>query len=279
MHYWNQSIISITFLCLFFFTTPIFAKDDNLPPDIKKIKERGTLIVAMYHKDIKPFMFHDKQGNFIGHEVKLAKQISAALGVKVKFNRRPQTFDDIINLVAKKKADMAISLISRTMKRAQKVRFTHPYLTLRPTLLINRMTASKLQITENTPLKSLKNFTGHIGEKAGTSYVNIAKKIFPNGQITEYPEWLDTMDAVRHLLVDAALRDEIGVKNYMAAYPEQSIQLQMLTLNDPQYADQIAIALPTSSAHLQEWLNLYFQLNGVTGDADHLLDQYREYYE
>ena len=269
--------IQLTFLLSISFSLP--AKEEYLPPDLLRIKQRGTLVIAMYHKDIKPFMFHDKNGHLIGHEVELARKIADTLGVGLEFDRSPKTFDEIINMIAMEKADMAISLVSRTMDRAKKVRFSRPYITLRPTLLISRVTASRLKIDRENPIGSLNNFTGKIGEKTGTSYVNIANKVFPKAEIVQYLEWEDTMDAVRNLEVDTALRDEIGVKNYISEYPEQSIQLQMITLDDARYADHLAIALPASSVHLQEWVNLYFEMNGVTGNADNLLQQYREYYE
>ena len=98
---------------------PLAAQEDlsRYPPDIRRIKERGTLLVGMYTNDVVPFMFHDAQGNFIGHEVQLAKDMAAALGVKVAFDRSPQTFNEIVDLVAAERVDLAISLISRTLIR------------------------------------------------------------------------------------------------------------------------------------------------------------------
>ncbi len=272
--------ISLVSVSLLFISFSLAAKEEHLlPPDLLRIKQRGTLIIAMYHKDTKPFMFHDKNGLLIGHDVELAEKMAEALGVDVEFDRSAKTFNEIIDMVAMEKVDMAISLVSRNIDRARKVRFSRPYITLRPTLLINRMTASRLKIDRENPLRSLENFSGKIGEKTGTSYVGIAKRVFPKAEIIEYKEWENTTDAVRDLAVDMALRDEIGVKNYISEYPEQAIQLQMIMLDDARYADHLAIALPASSAHLQEWVNLYFEINGVTGNADNLLKQYREYYE
>ena len=60
---------------------------------------------------------------FIGHDVELARSIADALGVEIEFDRSPKTFNAITDLVASEKADMAISLVSRTLSRAEKVRF------------------------------------------------------------------------------------------------------------------------------------------------------------
>jgi ABC-type amino acid transport substrate-binding protein len=260
---------------------PATAQEDlsRYPPDIRRIKERGTLIVGMYHKDVVPFMFHDSQGNFIGHEVQLAKDMAEALGVEVTFDRSPQTFNEIVDLVAAEKADLAISLISRTLIRAQKVAFSDPYITLKPNLLMNRLTVSKFAVDLEDPVESLRSLEVRIAEKKGTSYVNIARNLFPRAEVIEYPEWDDAMTAVFRGEADAALRDEIGVKNYIGSFPEQSIQLQMITLEDEKYADPLAVAVPGGSLQLLQWVNLFLKQNGITGTGDNLLKQYAKYYE
>ena len=67
------------------------------------------------------------------------------------------------------------------------------------------------------------------------------------------------MTAVFRGEADAALRDEIGVKNYIGSYPEQSIQLQMIALEDERYADPLAIAIPAESIQLRQWVNLFLR--------------------
>jgi polar amino acid transport system substrate-binding protein len=251
----------------------------SYPPEIERIKSRGVLVVGMYTNDVIPFMFHDEEGNFVGHEVELSKRIAAALGVEVEFDRSATTFNGIIDLVAQNEVDLGISLISRTLVRAQKVLFSDPYIVLRPTLLMNRLTVSRYNVDLSDPIRSLGSVRIRVGEKRGTSYVNIAQSILPGAEIREYDEWDQAMSAVLRGEVDAALRDEIGVKNYIAAFPEASIQMQMIALEDKEYADPLAVAIPPQSVHLLHWINLFFAKNGVTGNADNLLSQYARYYE
>jgi ABC-type amino acid transport substrate-binding protein len=280
------------------------------PPDIKRIKERGKLIVAMYYKDVKPYMFHkdgllvyeEDQGYlvkndgsktacsekpelcgfskeyFIGHDVELARSLAHALGVEIEFDRSPRTFNAITDLVASEEADMAISLVSRTLSRAEKVRFSKPYIVLKPIILMNRLDAERYHINPDNPLAALKNFSGKISEKKGTSYINVAKELFPEAEIIEQKEWIDAMESVLKSGI-IAIRDEIGVKNYMFRYPGQSINMKMINLAAPRFADPISIVLPANSVHLQEYVNLHLDKHGAVGNADNLLEQYREYYE
>lgn len=302
--------LAVAFLLLIATNSWCENNDQGYPPDIQRIKDRGKLIVAMYYKDVKPYLFHkngllayeddkafltDDAGNktdcqvqpdlcgfseeyFIGHDVELARDIAKALGVEIEFDRSPKTFNGITDLVASEKADMAISLVSRTLTRAKKVRFSKPYLVLKPTILINRLDAERYKVDTKAPLKALSNFSGKIAEKKGTSYINIAKEIFPKAEIIEKVEWIDTMNATRERDV-IALRDESGVKNYLYKFPEASINIKMINLTAPRFADPISIVLPANSIHLQEWVNLYLDKHGTIGTADNLLEKYREYYE
>lgn len=249
------------------------------PPEIQRIKDRGVLLVGMYAKDVKPFIFRDKAGALVGHDVEMARQIADALGVKVQIDRSATSFNGLIDLVAGNKVDIGISLISRTLARAQKVLFSDPYIVLRPTLLMNRLTVSRYRVDLTDPLRSLGPAHIRAAEQKGNSYVGFAKTILPNAEIREYGDWDQVMAAVLHGDVDVAFRDEIGVRNYIAGVPEASIQMQMFTLDDDKYADSLAIALPPESSHLRLWLNLFLDQRGGAENADTLLKQYAQYYE
>ncbi len=304
----------ITLLCgsifLLYAVQGLCSDFQGFPPDIKRIKERGRLIVAMYYKDVQPYIFHtqgllDYQDDrrvlikndgssidclgqqevcgvapeyFIGHDVEMARGIAQALGVLLEIDRSPQTFNAIIDRVASEQADMAISLVSKTLSRAVKVRFSTPYIILKPIILINRLDAERYQVDAADPLAALSNFKGKISVKKGTSYINVAKEYFPKAEVIEHPEWIDAMTSVLESGV-IAIRDEIGVKNYISRYADQSINLKMIPLTGSRFADPIAIVLPASSIHLQEWVNLYLEKHGTIGNADNLLAKYRVHYE
>ncbi len=62
----------------------------DYPPDIRKIIDRGKLIVAVYHNDMAPFFMRDSQGGLYGVDIRLTEEIAAKLGVKVEFNCHPR---------------------------------------------------------------------------------------------------------------------------------------------------------------------------------------------
>ena len=250
------------------------ASESQYPPDIQRIKDRGELIVALIDQDIPPFFMHDESGRFYGLDVRLARDIAERLGVGLRFNRQAQSFDAIIDILARHEADIGISWLSRTMDRAVKVRFTQPYIVLRQGLLINRLRLARLP-HKDRPLQALDHPRAHIGVKKGTSYVDYAQKFFPQAKIQEFPDWDPyIVDAVAEGEVTAGYHDEIEIKKYIMNRPEASIRSSTAIIKD--LTDPIAMAVPWDSHTLLDWLNTYIDNQVRDWDADALLREYRK---
>ncbi|OQX24789.1 MAG: hypothetical protein BWK80_18935 [Desulfobacteraceae bacterium IS3] len=244
----------------------------DYPPDIQRITDRGKLIVAMYVNDIPPFYMHDEKGTFYGLDVELATDIAAKLGVEVEFKRDYKTFSDIVDGIVRHEADVAITLLSRTLERAKKVRFTRPYIILRQGLLISRIRIAQRE-RQLTLMEILNDSGSEIGVKAGTSYVAFAKQRFPRAVVREYPEWdPDIIAAVLKGDVIAAFHDEIEIKKVVIGKPETALHLQTVVLKDTE--DPIAMAVPRDSTHLLSWLELYLETVNPDWTTDKLLKKY-----
>jgi ABC-type amino acid transport substrate-binding protein len=114
------------------------------PSDIKKIIQKGKLVVAINSVDYPPFFYHNKKGILDGYDIEIANDIAKFLGVKVEFNRSAVTFQDVVKLVQDEHADIAISAISATLSRGLNVRFSEPYLTPNQCLILNRILEVKI---------------------------------------------------------------------------------------------------------------------------------------
>ena len=251
------------------------------PPDIRRIKERGALIVAMHSSNFRPYMFEDPDnpGQLIGHEIELARDVAAALGVDLILDREAQSFNEIPRRVADRQADVAISLLSRTLARAQFVRFTTPYIIVQPTIAIHRINVSVFEVDLNDPVASLNRTAERVAEPEGNAYVTIARNIFPEVELIELDSWGSVYQAVLDRDVTFALRSEVGVANFLFENKEQQINLQTIPLNEPRYEDPLAMAVHPDDVHLLHWLNIYVQDVHGTITGQDLLEQYAEYYE
>lgn len=255
----------------------VTAVSPTYPPDIQKIKDRGQLIVAMHSIDQIPYLMSDPSGNLYGNDVDLARALADELKVGITFDRTAKTFNEIVDIVASGKADIGVSTLSRTLARAEKVRFSNPYAVVRPVLVLNRVAAAKLNLGGS--LIEMASFSGLIGEPKGNSYIGFAKLVSPKASVVEFDTWDETFNAITEGRVVATFRDEIGVKNYLNKYPERSVQLSMISIDNPAMADGLAIAVNSQSLQLLGFINLYLEMKYPIRKADDLMRIYAKYYK
>ncbi len=250
---------------------PAGGRAQDFPPDIQAIVDRKSLVIAMVEKDQPPFFMVGEEGELFGLDVDLAKRIAREFGVRVVFNRSSKTFNGTVALVAEKKADIAISKLSRTLIRARKVLFTKPYIVLRKGLLINRLGLAKATRGQDV-VQFIKNYNSSIGVITASSYVGFARRMFPSATLREYRQWEEVTAAVASGEVLAAFRDELEVKKVIRGNPEAVLTLQSVAFTDTE--DPIAMAVAADSVHLLFWLNEYLDSLGMEMDADKLLRKY-----
>lgn len=238
-----------------------------LPPEFKKIYDRGVLIVAMYSEDRYPYFFIDSKGNLVGNDVDLAYDIAEKLGVRLEFVRTARTFDGIVDQVARGEADLAISKLSITLPRAMKVSYTTPYLILRQTLLVNRLQLAGIRTEDGNLLQTISKSDLKIGVKANTSYVAYAKEVFPKATIIEYEGYDSIMEAAVQGELFAAFYDENEVATYIQKNPDKAIHVQVLPLEER--VDPLGIAVSRDADHFLAWLNHYLLLYEQKGGAAH----------
>lgn len=254
---------------------PLVSQGTDLAPDIQRIVERGKIIVAVFFEDVPPFFMHNKKGEFTGIDVEIAQDIANKLGVEVEFNRSPETFDEIVDVVANHEADVAISLLSDTLNRAMRVRFSDSYVELHQTLLINRLelakrfpeaeTADEINLALNQP--GIK-----IGVISGTSYVDFVKETYPLATSVPYEDFSVMVEDVTKGTLFALLYDELEISNWKYANPDGGLLLKIVVLDKQK--DTIAFAVHRDDVNLLAWLNLYLAKARDNGFLDSLLDTY-----
>ena len=245
-----------------------------MPPDIQRILDRGKLIVAVLGNDNAPFFVKTETGQADGLDIQLAQALADQLGVDLELNRTPDTFNGVVDAVYYRGADMAISKISRTMKRAVRVRFSHPYLQMRQGLLINRLLLAQQTNSDNV-IETIRGLTGDVGVIEGSSYVGFLKQKFPQATIVELASWEDIVTAVSAGDLLAGYRDEFEIKKVVKTKPDAALQLQTAVLTDTQ--DALAMVLPWESTHLLAFANQYLDNLAAEYTVDSILEQFADY--
>lgn len=250
--------------------SPANAKElAELAPDIRRIVERGALLVGMYNVDLVPF-YYVKDGLLQGIDVELAQSLADELDVKLVIDRSATSFNEVIDLVASSRVDMGVSELSRTFKRARRVRFSDPYVSWRHAVALNRTNFASMA-KDHDPRLVIKSFNGSVGVLAGSSYVEFARRNFPTARIVEFKRWQEAIDAVKKGGVDAVYYDELEIRYLLKSDPSNPLFLRAVFFNDQ--IDTIAIALPHSSMHLLSFVNLFLSGRPKPPTIESLLQQ------
>jgi len=246
---------------------------EELPPDIARILNRGELIVALHEEDVVPFFMRDADGQLDGLDVALARDIAGNLGVAVRVVRDAATYDGLVDLVARGEADVAISLLSRTLQRALRVSFTRPYAELHQALLINRLRTARLR-PQNDPAVALDRPGIRIGTIAGSAYMGFAAQGFPQAEVVGYPSWQQAVSDLLAGNLHALLYDEIEVLAWQQDNRSMSLYVKTVVLRERK--DHIAMAVNWRDTQWLDWLNLYLETVSETGALERLTQRYQK---
>ncbi len=212
--------------------TPLVRVPDGrlLAPDIARIVVRGELVVAILNKDTPPFVY-EKEGVLRGVDIDLVQKVARELNVPIRFDRSATTYDAVTQRVATGQADLGVSKLARTLKRAQSVMFSAPYMRLEHALLINR--AAYARMAGDQPVsQAVRNFRGTIGVLAGSAWEEFALRNFTKATLVPFSTWAQTVSAVKKGTVVAAYRDAIEVRSVMRSDPALALNLRTVTFSD-----------------------------------------------
>lgn len=222
-------------------------------PDIARIVMRGTLLVAMNSVDTYPFF--SGQGDALdGIDVQIMKGLAKELGVSVKFDRTPRSFDGVVELVARGGADVGISKLANTLDRSQRVLFSEPYMNIDHGLLINRHEFAKVAGDQPLPA-AIRNFSGAMGVLKASAWEEFARQNFPKAKIVPFALWEEAIEATKRGEVVAAYRDEYEVRSPLKGDPTLTLTLRTVTFADMQ--SHLSIAVNFNDRVLLAYINNY----------------------
>ena len=237
--------------------------------DLQSIVESKVLRVALTRFDLPSFHVRGSDAELVGPEVEMAQQIARALGVKVEFIDKAESFDAVVGLVAAGRADIGISKLSQTYGRLQRVRFSDPYVTLRHALLFNRVAIAR-EGGSRAPAEVLQKFKGRIGVIAGSAYVDFARRNFPEAKTVEMRNWDIAQENLLSGKVDALYRDEFEIRRILKSNPALNVQYGSAAIVDQNAL--LSIAICDSCAKLHAFIDYHIGLTKGTFTLNALLN-------
>ena len=182
---------------------------------IGEVKERKTLRVGM--ASFVPWAMRDKQGNWIGFEIDVAKKLATDLGVELEL--MPTAWDGIVPALVAGKFDAIIGGLSITPARAESVDFSVPYSQSGVGVTASKQVASKLKWPEDYNSADV-TFTCKRGIAACTE----VQKQFPKATLRQFDDTAIAFQEVINGAAHASVASEPAPTFYTIQNPDRLFQ-------------------------------------------------------
>lgn len=240
----------------------------NLLPGLKKIIDRGEIVISFTPNNTALFTIVDDNGNITGIDMDIAKIVASDLGVKLKVITSAKDWNSVIEEVTTHQADLGISYLSITAPRAKKVLYSEPYVNVAQTLLFNNLSKSLQQQKGHAAIKDmfLPDDGMTLATFVGSSYEEYARDLFPGVKLKTYETTLELIHAVLIREVDALLIDELEASSVFSKNPGYRLKLTEVKIKDR--PDYIAIAVDPDNRDLLEFVNNVMRAKQISFTID-----------
>lgn len=237
----------------------VYPTTDDPTPNLDRIVESGKLVVGTFD-DYVPFQMLDTEGELMGYNVDIMKDMAEQLGVELVVKK--PAFSILIPSLQKGDVDMIIAGMAISPKRALAVDFSIPYFYTGYCFLGNKKHEARFKAADDFNREGMV-----IGTMMGTPMVDLAKKMFPNAEIVEYKNLGVGFMAIVADKADVLLVDEALAFYFTMLRPDKTYLVEGKFTNDGH-----GIMIAHGQPDLLLWINTYLR--------DYMdSPQYREAYD
>jgi polar amino acid transport system substrate-binding protein len=214
---------------------------------VEQILKRGVLRVGF--STFVPWAMQDKQGEFIGFEIDVARRLAKDMGVQVQFE--PTQWSGIIPALLSSKFDIIIGGMGIQPQRGLKVNFTIPYEYSGMSLV-----ADKAKAGGHKTLADFDRPDVVLAIRQGTTAVDAAKKHMPKAQVRLFEQEAQTIQEVLSGRAHAVVASDPFPAFQALKYPDKLV----LPLAEPFTKEPIAFAVrkgdPDFVNFLDGWIRM-----------------------
>jgi polar amino acid transport system substrate-binding protein len=180
---------------------------------LESIKEKGELVVGL-DDNFPPMGFRDKNGDIVGFDIDLAKELGKRMGVKVVF--KPVEWDGIVLTLINKNIDIVWNGMTITEERKKRINFSNPYLENKQIIIVGKDS----DINSKEDLKD--KIIGVQLESSSFVAVEKDKQTMESiKEIRQYPNNVEALMDLKTGRIDAVVVDEILGRYYIQQNPNQ----------------------------------------------------------
>ena len=204
---------------------------------LQAVVTKGELLVGTFDF-FPPWGFLDAQGNLVGMDVDIARDLAEQMKVKLTLVPVP-TAPDRVNFLVAGKIDVAIASFTATLERSRTITFTDPYVMEGLGVLFRR--EAKIKDWPDLNGKKVAVTTGSTGE-------TLAIRKAPRARILRFDHASEALRAVQEKKVDAQIEDYTYSVYHAGRDPKQGLGFMARPLDLSPYG----FGLRKGD---QEWLN------------------------
>ena len=225
------------------------------------IKAAGVMKVGV-EGTYQPYNYHDENGDLVGLDVDIAREIGKRMGVDVEFTETD--WDSLLASMDTGRIDEVISDVSISDEREEKYDFTDPY------LYIYRYVVT-LSSSDISSVEDLK------GKKVATSLTNAFNPQWEAWGATVVP--VDTSEQALSLLAsgraDFVAADDILFKTYQEEFPQYDLKIALQIPSDINGAmDRVAIPVKKGQTAWKDALNQALDSMRADGTLSAICEKY-----
>ncbi len=251
------SVVGVLVLALFLLTACIHsgqtAANPSTAPVLERIQKKGELVVGTAGS-MPPLNMTTKNGEIIGLDIDIAKEIAAGMDVKLRVVSMP--FANLLPALEAGKVDLILSGMTITPERNLKVAFAGPYYVTGKAFLtkMERITSAQKASEVNSPDTTLTALEGSTSQRFVETFI-------PDARLIPAKNYDEAVDLVIQDKVNAMIADYPICMLSVFRFPDKGL----ISLFTPITYEPLGIALPANDPLFINWVDNF--LNALKGSG------------
>lgn len=263
-------LLSSLLFCLIAAAVVAPAQESN--PVYRQVMEKKQLRIGI-SRNYPPLNFYGKKGV----EIDLARDLGKFLGVEVELT--PLALAEYLPALTGKRVDIIIAGLSRSLKRAQTIWFSEPYILITPGVLAS---ASSLPQTrfgdsfEQNPIRTIWDIRAISGFKLAvkedSAYEDLLLESFPGMPLLKVKTNGDGLHAVLEGKAHGFVHDSLYLQYIHRANPKYRAGFRLLQGGNRH--EYLCVGIPFGEVLLKNQIDTFIQELKRRGVIDELLEKY-----
>ncbi len=229
---------------------------------LEKIQKAGEIRVG-FEAGYMPFEMTDKNGNFVGFDIDMAKEMAKAMGVK--FVPVNTAWDGIIPSLITQKFDIIMSGMTVTQERNLKVNFADPYIIVGQTILIDKKHEGTVK-----SYRDLNDAKFVVTSKLGTTGEQAVKRMIPRCTYKSFETETEAALEVINGKADAFVYD----LPYCVVFFAEQGKDKLIFLDEPFTYEPLAWAVNKGDPDFLNWLDNFLRQMKNDGRYDRIYNKW-----